>query len=391
MLKQLPAPKNWSDFERLCCSLWKAILCDPDTQQNGRVGQAQSGVDVFGTDLQLQKGQKVGVQCKGKNGNIGSKVTAKELVSEVTKAKTFIPNLHRFVLATTAPRDSEIQEFARLMSDTNVQNGGFSISIMSWDDIEELIQTNPQVLQSYYPEALIRRELFSSADRINLNLSLDRKIEERIAELFNDPMLVSSISSSLIWDVRDLVIELADNAFRHGGAKALEVRLYSDYIEISDNGNPFNPLDDLKLSSTSIKQRGLKFIKDFTDKSEHIQDKFWIFDHVRNMNSVSLTFKRPLSLTLLNPCVADFTQDSFFGREASSLLAERFHFSPDCEVYAIVLDRRQFSVSGGFMFLDKLVSRLPPNKRLRVLLPDAGLRDVLQLTFDPKLVEIVSV
>lgn len=45
---QHPPPKNWQDFESLCHDLWKEIWKDPNAQKNGRSGQEQHGVDVFG-------------------------------------------------------------------------------------------------------------------------------------------------------------------------------------------------------------------------------------------------------------------------------------------------------------------------------------------------------
>lgn len=54
--------KNWQDFQNLCCDLWKILWKDPNTQQNGRIGQPQHGVDVYGRPE--QKGLWVGIQCK---------------------------------------------------------------------------------------------------------------------------------------------------------------------------------------------------------------------------------------------------------------------------------------------------------------------------------------
>lgn len=46
---QLRKPENWQDFERLCKVLWGEIWECPDTiKRNGRQGQAQKGVDVYG-------------------------------------------------------------------------------------------------------------------------------------------------------------------------------------------------------------------------------------------------------------------------------------------------------------------------------------------------------
>ena len=44
----LPKPKNWQDFENKIRDLYASVLNDPNTQQNGRSGQEQHGVDVYG-------------------------------------------------------------------------------------------------------------------------------------------------------------------------------------------------------------------------------------------------------------------------------------------------------------------------------------------------------
>jgi hypothetical protein len=81
----LPKPKNWQGFESHTRDLFACVLNDPNTQQHGRSGQKQSGVDVYGyrrTDC------LVGVQCKKK---FESKVTDEELRAEVEEAKSFKP------------------------------------------------------------------------------------------------------------------------------------------------------------------------------------------------------------------------------------------------------------------------------------------------------------
>ena len=42
-------PVNWQDFESLCKKLWGEIWgCSDTIKKNGRSGQAQHGVDVYG-------------------------------------------------------------------------------------------------------------------------------------------------------------------------------------------------------------------------------------------------------------------------------------------------------------------------------------------------------
>ena len=102
--------KDWgaTAFESLCLDLWKDIWQDSGAQKHGRRGQKQDGVDLFGRE----KGALVGVQCKQKDGRLWSKVTEAELEVEVAAARRFEPELAKFILATTAPRDAALQREA---------------------------------------------------------------------------------------------------------------------------------------------------------------------------------------------------------------------------------------------------------------------------------------
>lgn len=69
----LPKPKNWQDFEDQMWVLFSNVLNDPNTQKNGRSGQKQNGVDIFG---HRNEHCFVGIQCKEK---YDSQVTEQEL------------------------------------------------------------------------------------------------------------------------------------------------------------------------------------------------------------------------------------------------------------------------------------------------------------------------
>src|SRR4051794_6917124 len=109
---EIPRPKLWQEFEEGIFVLFRSILRDPHTQQNGRPGQQQNGVDIFGR-RGGPGGPYVGVQCKKKDYNLNKKVTEKELRNEVKEAKNFRPKLSEFIIVTTAPDDKDIQEIAR--------------------------------------------------------------------------------------------------------------------------------------------------------------------------------------------------------------------------------------------------------------------------------------
>lgn len=147
---QLPPPKNWQDFEALCCDLWREVWEDPNAQKNGRQGQPQHGVDVFGRSCQDK--EWAGIQCKGRDNYTNQRITEEELRDEVTKAQTFAPALADFAIATTAPRDVAIQTLARELTEQHKNCGLFSVHVWSWDDIVESLGGFPKVAVKHYPQ-----------------------------------------------------------------------------------------------------------------------------------------------------------------------------------------------------------------------------------------------
>lgn len=138
---QLRKPENWQDFERLCKVLWGEIWECPDTiKRNGRQGQAQKGVDVYG----IKKGECVyrGIQCKGKDDYTNSQLTESEIDSEIAKALLFTPKLKSFYFATTANKDARIEEYIRKKNLESISKGGFEIDIFAWEDIVDLIEAH---------------------------------------------------------------------------------------------------------------------------------------------------------------------------------------------------------------------------------------------------------
>lgn len=145
---QIPPPSKWQDFESLCCDLWREIWKDPNTQKNGRQGQPQHGVDIFGRPDQGELW--AGVQCKGKDNYAEKTITEEEVETEVEKAKSFTPRLSQFIIATSGKRDANIQKVARRITEKNLSKGLFSVYIWSWQDILDRLEEFPEIIESYY-------------------------------------------------------------------------------------------------------------------------------------------------------------------------------------------------------------------------------------------------
>lgn len=140
--QQLAPPANWQDFEKLCHDLYQEVWGDPNAVRHGRTGQPQAGVDIYGYD---RKGRFTGIQCKGKDAGLGAEVTEKELKDEVDKAKTFSPKLDVFILATTAPADTKIQQVARDIWQAHKATGLFEVHVIAWDTLQLLLLKHPEV------------------------------------------------------------------------------------------------------------------------------------------------------------------------------------------------------------------------------------------------------
>lgn len=151
----IPPPKDWQAFERNARLLFEHALHDHAVQNNGRPGQRQHGVDVFGR-RGGGTGSLVGVQCKGKDSGFGKPVTEKELVSEVEKARSFQPRLDEFKLITTAPDDQKIQQAARLLEEKIRADGWpLSIEVWGWGRIQEEVNRYSEVVRHFHPDATI--------------------------------------------------------------------------------------------------------------------------------------------------------------------------------------------------------------------------------------------
>ncbi len=143
----LRRPSNWQDFESLCKKLWGEIWNCPEIQKNGRLGQEQNGVDVFG--IPFGEDAFYGIQCKGKNEYNNNQFSKKEIDDEIEKSKTFEPSLKKLYFATTALNDSKIQAYVRTKNIEHIKSGLFEVHLFSWETIVDLIDENKQTHDWY--------------------------------------------------------------------------------------------------------------------------------------------------------------------------------------------------------------------------------------------------
>ena len=146
----LPPLGNWQNFEDLCFDLMRRVWNDPHTQKNGRSGQSQKGVDIYGRPN--QEADWVGMQCKLRAPSTHSRLSLNEIKKEIEQARNFRPQLKQLVIATTAPRDSVLQEKVRMIDEAERRDGSFSVAVFFWEDIVSMLRDFPELAQKYYPQ-----------------------------------------------------------------------------------------------------------------------------------------------------------------------------------------------------------------------------------------------
>ena len=231
MRRQIAAPKNWQDFEELCLRLWRDMWGDPHAQKNGRVGQNQHGIDVFGKSA--YDGQLHGVQCKGKNANYGAQLTDKEIYEEADNAEGFDNTLSSLTMATTAPRDEKLQAVCRDLNESNVHK--FTVSVWSWDDIEDELQYRTDIIKQCGLE-------YDESELESLSIKISRiTSKERLQAFMTRPVIVAVTSKTMRVLLHHVFYEIMQNAFIHGKATHCML-LYDDCkFTVMDDGSEFNP------------------------------------------------------------------------------------------------------------------------------------------------------
>lgn len=201
MKKILPKPENWQDFETLCKKLWGEIWNIPNKiKKNGRLGQKQAGVDVYG--IPKNESKYWGIQSKGKDDYSNAKLTIKEINSEIEKAKSFKPELDVYIIATTANKSASIEEHIRIIDLENREKGLFEILLFCWEDIVDLIEENQNVL-NWYQNGIGLRTKFELSVLFNdfqEKLVLRPKIEKKIQRF----KLTNKTDKEIVQDIIDL-------------------------------------------------------------------------------------------------------------------------------------------------------------------------------------------
>ena len=349
----LDKPANWEDFENLCFHLWKSIWGDHASHPNGRRGQRQNGVDIYGRPPFHEP--YTGIQCKGKNDNYGQKLTREEIDTECENAKDFKPQLDTFIMATTSPRDVDVQEHCR---EINAQkNYNFEVDTWSWDDIEEEVQCRPEIMEIFYPKI---KEL----ERVN-EIKVSRIIasSNRLHAFFSRPGLLDFLNRFGLNLVDNLSYELAINAFEHGKATYFNISIEGNRIIYKDNGLEFNPITLLESEEKRGGGMTLKYAKEV----------FALDYRFDGENVFELTYKSNLANKTEDTYSINLSVQDVFGRIQMRELAIQEISKIPGDVSNIVIDIFGMvnpAISTVYSFFSLLQKSIKTKQSVRVYLPN---------------------
>jgi hypothetical protein len=154
----IPPPKSWDEFEDIVLSIAKLRWKSTDFFRNGRQGQRQDGVDIFGNSAE---GRIIGVQCK----NTIHRLSEDVVCSEIKKAESFEPTLEALYIATTSFRDSALQKSIRKISEERTLAERFSVDLLFWEDITGDLSLDKRVFFKHYPQFSPNKDLSKEYDK----------------------------------------------------------------------------------------------------------------------------------------------------------------------------------------------------------------------------------
>jgi hypothetical protein len=161
---KIPEIIDEDKFENMTLDLYERII--DRVQKNGRRGQRQNGVDIYGYS---DKNELVGLQCKVKSKADYEDKNFRlsfinEIRNEVAKATKFNKNLKIFIVMTTAPRDSAIQGVIIDLDMQTFKQNGFHVQIKFWDDIVLMLTDieHQETFKKYYSNLIVHEKIIGA-------------------------------------------------------------------------------------------------------------------------------------------------------------------------------------------------------------------------------------
>ncbi|HXM87801.1 MAG TPA: hypothetical protein VN916_00035, partial [Candidatus Acidoferrum sp.] len=154
-----PLPRSADEFERLCLKLLRRHWQLPQLERFRDPDRAEKGINLIEIS---GRPRLAAVKCDLRAAR--SELTIAEIKDAVDRAASLKLPIGRFVIATTAAKPDGLQRSLFDLNRANRKDGISAIEVLTWDDIEELLDEYPQILTDFGTAA--KRQALTRADAV---------------------------------------------------------------------------------------------------------------------------------------------------------------------------------------------------------------------------------
>lgn len=141
-----PRPGNEDEWENMVLDAMRLRWGDPDVRRNGRRGQRQDGVDLFGSPESPSSDARLVAQCKHTE-----EPSLKELKADLRKTDGFKSPIRKFYFAVSAKRDARLEEDVRKLSTQRQKEGRFPIEVLFYPDVCYDLAGSQELVDKHFP------------------------------------------------------------------------------------------------------------------------------------------------------------------------------------------------------------------------------------------------
>jgi len=154
-----PLPRSADEFERLCLKLLRRHWQLPQLERFRDPDRAEKGINLIEIS---GRPRLAAVKCDLRAAR--GELTIAEIKDAVDRAASLKLPIGRFVIATTAAKPEGLQRSLFDLNRANRKDGISAIEVLTWDDIEELLDEYPQILTDFGTAA--KRQALTRADAV---------------------------------------------------------------------------------------------------------------------------------------------------------------------------------------------------------------------------------
>ncbi len=154
-----PLPRSGDEFERLCLKLLRRHWQLPQLERFRDPKRADKGINLIEIS---GRPRLAAVKCELSASR--NDLTLAEIKDAVDRAASLKLPIGRFVIATTAAKPEGLQRSLFDLNRANRKDGILAIEVLTWNDIEELLDEYPQILTDFGTAA--KRQALTRSDAV---------------------------------------------------------------------------------------------------------------------------------------------------------------------------------------------------------------------------------